>query len=173
MKNIKRVILGLAAMTMLASCAKEITKEEAIKIAEGWDTADVLYKSGHGKSVTEVKFSDNFPEAMKEGITKGGTQETDLIDSNACKNVRLTAAMLKAMPEEIKPTFKADGNKLEISYVEEESQAGASMKLTATAKTDENGYPTESVADYEYKFIVSQETYTATIKATVTYTWVR
>ena len=162
MKNIKRVILGLAAVTMLASCAKEITKEEAIKIAEGWDTANVLYKSGHGKAVTEVKFSDNFPAAMK-----------DTFNSDACKNVRLTADKLKSMPENIKPTFKADGNKLEISYVEEESQAGMSMKLTANAKTDENGYPTESVSDYEYKIVASQETYTATIHAVVTYTWVK
>ena len=171
MKNIKRVILGLAAVTMLASCAKEITKEEAIKIAEGWDTANVLYKSGHGKSVTEVKFSDNFPEAMKETF-QGGTQETDLINSDACKNLRLSAATLRAMPEDIKPTFKADGNKLEISYTQEQSQMGMTLKVTANAKTDENGYPTDSVSDMVYT-IVAEATYTATVHATVTYTWVK
>ena len=167
MKNIKRIVLGLAAMTMLASCAKEITKAEAVEIAKGYDTANVIYKSGHGKSVTEVSFSANVPDALKEQY-KGGTQEVDFKDETTVVGQRLTAAHVEAAPETAK--FKADGKKLEITYTMEESAMGGNMKMTATAYVDENGYPTSAITEQVIN-IVAQETYTITAKQTITYTW--
>ena len=164
--QLRKIVLGLAAMTMLASCAKEITKAEAVEIAKGYDTANVIYKSGHGKSVTEVSFSANVPDALKEQY-KGGTQEVDFKDETTVVGQRLTAAHVEAAPETAK--FKADGKKLEMSYVLEQEH----QRLQSTTYFDENGYPLGGNSEGTYTLKDGNRSFLITRKTSSTYTWVK
>ena len=171
MKSVKKIVLALAATTMLASCAKEITRAEAIEIARGYEASNFVYKSGKVSIVTTVSFSDNVPEAMKSGY-KPGTQEQELTTPEEILSMRLSAATVEAAPESAK--FKADGKALEISYTEESSELGGKMKVSAVTKTDENGWPVSGTEEMFMSVEVSQgTTYTITVKAVFTGSWVK
>ena len=173
MMNIKRVVLGLAAVTMLASCAKDISREEARKLVQGYEDANVIYKSGTGKMITTVKFSDNFPEALKEDYHyRDGTQEASFNNEREVVANRLTVAAFDSLPTDANVKFKADGKALEINSTQEVSELGGSMKASVFTKIDENGYPLEAKQE-SFVSIVAQETYTVTVTMVATYTWVK
>ena len=169
--QLRKIVLGLAAVTMLASCAKEVTKEEALKIArENYDASNQVYKSGHAKSVTEVKYSDNVPEAMRE--QKGGTEEADFNTAEQIAYYRLTSATLEECPDNTK--FKADGAKLEISYTTTQTLAGSTVTMEAIVNTDEIGYTTSSVMNMKTSVLVSEGvTYEINVKNTITISWTK
>ena len=172
--QLRKIILGLAAVTMLASCgAKDITKAEAIKIAqENYDASNQVYKSCHYKLVTEVKYSENVPEA--ERTKTDSVQEGDITSADEIADYRLTSAVIEQMDEKV-TTFKADGKKLEIHATQTSSgQVGGSLTHTATLKVDEIGYYLEEIGETKSTTIVSGgATYEITIKATCTYTWTK
>ena len=171
MMNIKRVVLGLAAVTMLASCAKDISREEARKLAQGYEDANVIYKSGTGKMVSTVKFSDNFPEALK-GEYRDGSQEASFNNEREVVANRFTVAAFDSLPADANVKFKADGKALEINFTQDVSELGGSMKMSVFTKIDENGYPLEAKQESSIS-IVAQETYTVTTTMVATYTWVK
>ena len=172
MMNIKRVVLGLAAVTMLASCAKDISREEARKLVQGYEDANVIYKSGTGKMVTTVKFSDNFPEEMKQGF-QPGTQEASFNNEREVVANRLTVAAFDSLPTDANAKFKADGKALEISFAQERSELGGSMKVTVFTKVDENGYPLEGKQESFSSMVAQGATYSVTMTMVATYTWVK
>lgn len=173
MMNIKRVVLGLAAVTMLASCAKDVSKEEARKIVQGYEEANVIYKSGTGKMVTTVTFSDKFPEEMKQGFQPGGTEEVSFDNADKVVANRFTVAAFDSLPTGADVKFKADGKALEINGAQESSREGASMKMTIFAKIDENGYPLESKQETFSSMVAEGTTYSVTMTMVATYTWVK
>ena len=173
MKNIKRVVLALATMTMLASCgAKEITKAEAVKIAEGYDSANVIYKSGKLKTVKEVKFSDNFPEALKSQY-QGDTKEEEFKTEAEVLSKRITATRVSRYGDDVK--FKANGKALEISYSFNDTPLlDAKSEMDFVDKFDENGYAAESTVNDVTTFDGSSgASYVLTIRTVKTYTWVK
>jgi len=169
--QLRKIVLGLAAVTMLASCAKEVTREEALKIArENYDSSNQVYKSGHGKAVTEIKYSDNVPEEMR--TQKGGTEEADLTTAEEIARYRLTSSVLEECPDNTK--FKADGKKLEISYTTTQTLAGSTISMEALVNLDEIGYTTYSVMNMKTSVLVSEGvTYEITSKTTITISWTK
>lgn len=169
--QLRKIVLGLAAVTMLASCAKEVTREEALKIArENYDASNQVYKSGHGKAVNEVKYSDNVPEEMR--TQKSGTEEADFNSAEEIARYRLTSSTLAECPDNTK--FKADGTKLEISYTTTQTLAGSTLSVEAIVNTDEIGYTTSSVMNMKTSMLVSEGvTYEINVKTTITISWTK
>ena len=169
--KLRKIVLGLATMTLLASCAKDVTKEEAVKIAkEHYDASNQVYKSGHAKVVTEVVYSDNVPEVAK--TQKGGTEEADFTDPEEMADYRMNSAQIAACPDDAK--FKADGAKLQISYSQTQSLAGSTVNIDATVNLDEIGYVLSSVSTMKTSVLVSEGvTYEITVKANMTITWTK
>ena len=107
MKKLSKIVMGLAAMTMLASCAKNVTPEEAAKIANGW-------------SVSAASAYKSYTLVTKD--SKGNTSTTE--DKHAITVKATIAALLAANVVAVNAAaasgaegqFKADGNALEFSY---------------------------------------------------------
>ena len=59
MKKLSRIVLGLASVTMLASCAKSVTPEEAVKIASDNWSIDKAKAAGYTKVHVVNKYSDS------------------------------------------------------------------------------------------------------------------
>lgn len=163
----KKTALVLSSILLLASCggAQPVTKEAALEIAKGYDTADVAYKSGK----REAKFEFNFgsmPAEMQEQM-KGSYKDktTDIAEADV-KEYRLGEAMLSQLYVQYSnPEVKANGKALEISATAEQGDA----KMTSSMKIDENGYILESVMKQEGKY----GEYTISITEKDTFTWVK
>ena len=171
--QLRKVVLGLAAVTLLASCgAKQITKDEAIKIAqENYDSSNQVYKSVHAKLVTKVTYSDNVPEELR--TQKDGTEEADITDAEQIAELRLNSAAIKAMDEKT-TVFKADGKKLEISTSVKSEALGAIMELSGVTKVDEIGYTIESSAVVKTTMTVSSGVqYVITVQSSGTFAWTK
>ena len=171
--QLRKVVLGLAAVTLLASCgAKQITKAEAIKIAqENYDSSNQVYKSAHVKSVTEVTYSDNVPAELR--TEKGGTDERDITDAEQIAAFRIDSAAIEAMDEKT-TVFKADGKKLEISSTLKQSELGGSIEISGVTKVDEIGYTIESSGVVKTTMTISSgEEYVITVKTSGTLTWTK
>ena len=163
----KKTALVLSSILLLASCggAQTITKEAALEIAKGYDTADVGYKSGK----QEVKFEFNFgnmPAEMQEQMkARYKDKTTDIAEANV-KQYRLSEAMLSQLYVQYSnPEVKANGKALEIYATKEQDDA----KMTSSMKIDENGYTTETVMKQEGKY----GEYTISITEKDTFTWVK
>ena len=169
--QLRKIVLGLAAVTMLASCgAKQITKAEAIKIAqENYDSSNQVYKSAHYKFVVSAKYSDNVPESARE--IKDSVEEGDMTDPEQIAWYRLDSNDLKDLDEKI-VTFKADGKKLEISSTTTASEVGVTYSTFQSIKCDEIGYVLEEVTESKTTTLISSGvTYEVVIRSTATFTW--
>lgn len=175
MKRLNKLVLGLATVTMLASCgAKQITKAEAVEIAKGWDTS-IVYKSGHVKVDVAYTFSDNFPAEMKEmlkAMYDAMKEDTD-VTAEDMEDLRLTAAMVESFDEKLF-TFKANGKALEFEGKQPASEATGGMEAKVNAKTDENGYFLSAITEMSGKMPGEGSVeYSVTIKTTQTATYVK
>lgn len=171
--QLRKVVLGLAAVTLLASCgAKQITKDEAIKLAQdNYDSSNQVYKSVHVKSVTEVTYSDNVPAELR--TEEGGTKEMDITDAEQIASFRITSAAIKDMDEKA-TVFKADGKKLEISSTVKQSELGGSIEISGVTKFDEIGYTIESSGVVKTTMTISSgEEYVITVKTSGTFAWTK
>ena len=171
MTKLNRVVLGLATVTLLASCgAKEITKAEAVEIAKGYDTAAVVYKSCKAKIETKTTFSENVPEAIRnleEYASK--TEEQELTSEEDILSARISAFNISTLDEKT-TTFKADGKKLEFTS----KQGEGDNMMTIYCSADENGYPV--VLDMETKLsmpLLGDEPYKVTVSVHTSYTWTK
>jgi len=171
--QLRKIVLGLAAMTMLASCAKEVTKAEAIKIAkENYDASNQVYKSAHFKSVTTVKYSDNVPE--EDRMLQDKTSEGDITDREEMDWYRLRSKDIE-MFDEKNVTFKADGAKLEISQTTtSDDKLGSTTTMFQSVKCDEIGYVLEEVGEVKVTTLISSGvTYEYVLKNVMTLTWTK
>ena len=169
--QLRKVILGLATVTMLASCgAKQISKAEAIKLAqENYDASNQVYKSAHYKTVTEALYSDNVPEVMRE--VKSSTNEGEMTDPEEIAWFRLDSNDFKDLDEK-EVTFKADGKKLEISSSKTSTEDGITYTTYKSVKCDEIGYILEEYGETKTSATMSSGVvYEVTIKTTMTLTW--
>ena len=170
--QLRKLVLGLAAVAMLGSCAKQITKAEAIKIAQdNYDSSNRVYKSAHYKSVTVATYSDNYPKELREVET--GTEEGEITSAAEVAWYRLDSNDLKDLDEK-NVTFKADGTKLELITKTSSSELGITYDTFQSMKTDEIGYILEEVHETKTATKVSSDvTYEANIKITLTLTWTK
>ncbi len=109
MKKLSRIVLGLASVAMLASCAKSVTPEEAVKIAsENW-SVEKAKAAGFKKAHVVNKFSDS---SKDEEHDASGIAMDVLIDTLVPLNlIAVTgAAVLEGT------AFKADGAAIEFTY---------------------------------------------------------
>lgn len=136
MKSLRTVVLGLAAVTMLASCAKEVTKAEAVKIAEGWD-ASIVYKTAEAKTVTKYTFGKDCSEAVKAMYED--SEETESKAGKDTAEARISAVAIAALDEK-NTVFKADGKALDVTAKMSREQEGLKVAIEEWFKTDENGY---------------------------------
>ena len=165
MKHLGKLVLGLATMTMLASCAKDITRAEARELAKGYDTAAVAYKSAEMKTTTKYTFSEKVPEIIKS--TMKDSENTQSYSADEVEGLRLSEAAFLLIPEGA--TFKADGKALEISYKSENTSDGAKASLNSWEKHDENGYLLAETLET----LMSYGEYTITIKANISVTYTK
>lgn len=170
--RLSKTVLALAAVTLLASCgAKDITKAQAVEMAKGYDTANVIYKSGDGKLVSKATFSDNVPAEMRQAYKDG--EQTQHIEGSEIVQNRVSAALIEAIPEDA-AKFKANGKALEFTYTQAEEVLGQKVSHETFAKTDDNGYVVESKTTMNMEMLVSEgEVYKITVVATVTMTWTK
>ena len=107
MKKFSTLVMGLACMTMLASCAKTVTAEEAAKIANGWTVSAATSAYKGYKLVTKNSDGSTSTTEDKNAITVAAT-----ITTMVAANIVVVNAAAAATDS----TFKADGNALELSY---------------------------------------------------------
>lgn len=171
--KLRKVALGLATITLLASCgAKQITKAEAIKVAQdNYDSSNQVYKAVHIKMVTEVTYSDNVPEELRD--RKGESQEADFTGAQIAK-LRVTSDAIERMDEEA-TTFKIDGKKLEITLTEtDSSKLGSTTMSVHSLRCDEIGYVAGENSSVKTSMIVSSGVIYDIIETSVTYfTWTK
>ena len=170
--RLSKTVLALAAVTLLASCgAKDITKAQAVEMAKGYDTANVIYKSGDGKMVSKATFSDNVPAEIRQAYQDG--EQTQHVEGSDVLENRVSAVMIEALPEAT-TKFKANGKALEFTYTESGDVLGQKINVESFTKTDENGYVLESKATTNMEMKVSEsEVYKITVVATVTISWTK
>ena len=170
--QLRKVVLGLAAVTLLASCgAKQITKDEAIKIAkENYDSSNQVYKSAHVKVVIKYTYSDNVPADQRD---EDETQENDFTDPKLIADLRITSAAIEQMDEKT-TVFKADGKKLEISSSVKTEAQGSIMEISDITKVDEIGYTLEYNMTGKQTIIISSgEEYVITMQQYATVAWTK
>ena len=170
--QLRKVVLGLAAVTLLASCgAKQITKDEAIKIAkENYDSSNQVYKSAHVKVVIKYTYSDNVPADQRD---EDETQENDFTDPKLIADLRITSAAIEQMDEKT-TVFKADGKKLEISSSVKTEAQGSIMEISGITKVDEIGYTIEyNMTGKQTVIISSGEEYVITMQQYATVAWTK
>ena len=170
--QLRKVVLGLAAVTLLASCgAKQITKDEAIKIAkENYDSSNQVYKSAHVKVVVKYTYSDNVPADQRD---EDSTQENDFTDPKLIADLRINSAAIEKMDEKT-TVFKADGKKLEISSSTKTEVQGSIMEISGITKVDEIGYTVEyNMTGKQTVIISSGEEYVITMQQYATVAWTK
>ena len=146
MKKISRLLMGVAAMTMLASCAKTITSAEAAKIIASWNYSQAI--GNYNKCVANAKGSDGSSSSKTYDLTKT-EEKAAILGEITLVNTALT---LLATRENSLVTWKAKGNALQV-----EGTDGDGNKFIY--HTQEDGLPTYSKA-------ISGETW-----SDVSYTW--
>ena len=109
MKKLSRIVMGLAAVTMLASCAKDVTAEEAVKIATDNWSVQKANAAGYTKVHVVNKYSDSSKDEEHDAT---GVALTLVIDTLVV--VDLAAVAAASVVEGVH--FKADGSALEFSY---------------------------------------------------------
>ena len=170
--QLRKVVLGLATVTLLASCgAKQITKDEAIKIAkENYDSSNQVYKSAHVKVVVKYTYSNNVPADERD---EDSTQEKDITDPELIAALRLNSAAIEQMDEKT-TVFKADGKKLEISTSVKSEALGAIMEVSGLTKVDEIGYTLEANMTIKQTVKISSgEEYVITAQTSSTVAWTK
>ena len=164
----KKTALVLSSILLLASCgggAKPITKEAALEIAKGYDTAAVAYKSGKIDIKYELDLG-NMPEEMQKQMKGNYKDETVDIAEARVTQYRLGEAQLSSFYQQYtSPEVKANGKALELYATTEREGA----KVASSMKTDENGYVIESVMKSEGKY----GEYNISITEKETFTWVK
>ena len=179
MNKLARVTLGLASVALLASCgAKEISKEDAVKIAEGYDQS-IAYKGGVQTTKLTFSYGENTPDSVKvtfDAIAKlaNGKEE---IDAEDAEDYRITKESIEAVGAgaptgqevDAKVTYKADGKKLTITIEGTISMQNMSGKGTATTCGDENGYILSTTSDFSFK----ESNYDIRCVTSVTYEWTK
>ncbi len=136
MKSMSRLALGLAAITLLASCgAKTITADEAVKISEGWSAVSVA-DTGYTKVVTEVN-------GEKDEVTGAIA-----VSTVAATVVTTNKAVVSAAASSSDVVFKSNGKDLELFYSDKDGKAEYKINdygLTTWSKvTDADGKVTET-----------------------------
>ena len=127
MKKFSHLVLGLASITMLASCAKDITKEEALEIAK---TYSII--SANAAGFTKVKVANKYSDASKnEEHEATGAALTAVI--TALVPIDIAAVNAAAAVEGTK--FKADGKDLEFEYKEKDNSATYVYKINSYGLT--------------------------------------
>ena len=107
MKKFQTLVLGLASVAMLASCAKDISAEEAKKIASEWNASLNDYKG----VTTTVKDSDGKTQT---------SSSNEYVPAAALVSRSASQAAIAAAAEDTNSKFKADGTALEFSYKNED-----------------------------------------------------
>ena len=124
--QISKAIMGLACLSMLASCASTVSADEAKKIAGNWKIEEAAKVYTKGSAVTEDnKGNKNTVEYSLES-TLGEIAVAALIAASA---VAVNAAAIVDGTQ-----FKADGTALEFSYKDDSA--------TYEYKTNAYGLPT-------------------------------
>lgn len=136
MKSMSRLVLGLATITLLASCgAKTITADEAVKISQGWSAVSVA-DTGYTKVVTEVNGEKN----EVTGAIAVSTVAATIVTTNK--------AVVSAAASSSDVVFKSNGKDLELSYSDKDGKAEYKINdygLTTWSKvTDADGKVTET-----------------------------
>ena len=130
MKIVSRLMMGLASVSLLASCgASPITPDQAKEIAAKWSIAEAN-KAGYSK-VTVASKGSSHGESKKD---YAGLELTALITALVPSNqLAVTAAALIEGTE-----FKANGNALEFAYGQGDNKYEYKINehgLTTWAKT--------------------------------------
>ena len=97
--------MGLASVVMLASCAKDITADEATKIAGEWKADLTSYK----KMSTTVKNSKGESESNE-------TTDATAVALAAVASRTASQLVINGASSDSNAKFKADGTALEVSY---------------------------------------------------------
>lgn len=177
MNKFARVTLGLASVALLASCgAKDISKDDAIKIAEGYDQS-ISYKGGTETSKMTFTYGGDTPDTVKatfDAMAELATGKED-IDGEDAEDYRITKESIEAVGAptgqqvDAKVTYQADGNKLIIIVDGTIAVHNLSGKGRATTKGDENGYILSTEVDISFK----ESNYDIRCVASVTYEWTK
>lgn len=167
MKKFQTLVLGLASVAMLASCAKDVTKEEATKIAQD-NYGKVTYASGKETIHLSASAKDENADAVKtlliNSLKTAGYYDGKVTEISNTSTYICTAEMIGAYPSDSK--FQADGNKLFISYSGEQFKA-IGLKGNVTQSTDENGYIISMTAN------LANTEDSVKVDISYTYTWTR
>lgn len=107
MKKLSTLFLGLACVSMLASCGKEVTAQEAKEIANANWTSSKVSEANYAS----VKILTQSSSGDKDETTFTGIALTALLLSN--RTLNLTAVNLAS---ENSGTFKSYGTALEFTY---------------------------------------------------------
>lgn len=166
MKKLGKVVLGLATLSMLAACQKEVTREEAVKTVEGYDTS-VKYKSGVRKSSVKATADGSIATALKDAfllVLKGsGIEDGKEVKIDNPETYRLSIAALPAASEVNK--YKLDGNQLTIDF----KYAYEGLSGTASSAYDDKGYSTVSTIN----LASSDASLKVTIDVQISFTWTK
>ena len=115
MNKLSRLVLGVACVSMLAGCAKSVTAEEAVKIAnENW-SIEKANAAGYTKVHVVNKYSDS---SKNEEHDASGAAMSLVI--TALVPINLVAVNAAAAIEGV--SFKADGTALEFSYSDKDGK---------------------------------------------------
>ena len=106
--QISKAIMGLACLSMLASCASNITADEAVKIAGNWNIEEAAKTYTKGTAVTEDSKGNKSTNNYSLDNAVGKTAVALLIAASA--------AAVGAAASVEGTQFKADGTALEFTY---------------------------------------------------------
>ena len=167
MKKFQTLVLGLASVAMLASCAKDVTKEEATKIAQD-NYGKVTYASGKETLHIKAEAKDENANAVKTLVINGlkamGIEDGKTSDITNTSVYTVDAEYIAALSADAK--FQADGNKLAVTYTEKQYES-LNLKGTSSLSCDENGY------FLSMKTSLSYEGDKVKVEIGTTYTWTR
>lgn len=140
MKKINKVIMGLAAVTMLGGCAKTVTAEEAAKIADGLSFSNLNITEGKMKTTID-KLSGNGEQAEAAlalltlaGIKEGKSEETS-ISSAAYSTYFISGDAIREYGDD-GYIYSANGNAITIEAKEVKAESPTDTgTATASGKT--------------------------------------
>ena len=166
MKKFGKVVLGLATLSMLTACQKEVTREEAVKNIESYDTS-VKYKSGVRKSSVKATADGSIATAVKEAfllvLKSSGIEDGKEVKIDNPETYRMTVALLPSASDIT--AYKLDGKALTI----EGKYSKDSLSGSTSQSFDDKGYQT----GISMNLASSDASVKVTIEVAVTFTWTK
>ncbi len=178
MKKISKAILCLASVAFLGSCAKSISKEEAIKIAGNFKAEDVQEKSGSVHTVTKITAgSGEYAQLLVAYLEASGISNSDkTVEINTPSAYLISATYVKTHNDAYENiSWKADGNALSWSVHLTEESTKEGLKTSSTeddsASYGSNGLPIKKSILLKYELTHDSVVENVEISSTETYTW--